>query len=132
MNIPPRDERLHDLLRTVLYGGVVRHRGWITIDGTPANMAQTLAMSTLNENGWLAWSENGEPEQCWLNHTGNTVFDAWHRELWGPTAHIPASDRPLANPVCLNDLDDLGLTPREIEKIRAGFAALDQQNRNTP
>lgn len=128
-DIPPRDERLHDLLRAVLYGGVVRAGGRIIIDGADANHLQALAVSVLDAKRWLAWSKTSEPRQeCWLTSSGTAVFDAWHLDMWGPQKRFPGSDRPLANPICLNDLEDLGLTEREIQKIRAGFAALDKRN----
>lgn len=128
MNIYARDQRLHDLLRAAMYGGVVRYRGRLIIDGADANYLQQLAVSVLTEKGWIAWLDPPSadlPESCILTETGNETFDTWHRALWGP----PTQSSTWLIPTCLNDL---GLSDTEIAEIRTGFAELDRKKGNRP
>lgn len=89
---PRRTELAHNLLVRASAGLVAVRRTdrgiTVHIDGDPAELVDTLTVSTIDALGWLAWwadpCQTCDPATWWCCHltpAGETVLAAWDTEL---------------------------------------------------
>jgi hypothetical protein len=99
------------------------------LEPAPGGSYVYWALTILRINELIRWEPCRTGTAVALPTTaGIDALKRWETELLALTP--PVSDRPLLNPVCLNDLASLGLDPAEAAQLEAKFAALDKRNEN--
>jgi hypothetical protein len=96
-------------------------------DPLPEHSLPMWALTTLEHTGRIEWLHcNANLEVAQPTVKGVDDLLAWKLEFFGLT-ELPTSDRPLADPVCLDDLAPF-LAPHVARELTAGFDALDKRN----